>query len=93
MGFARSRDKLYACYGPESPDDYETGRKFKSDLASAVKNRPGQFSTFVFVHNDRRGMHPRVATEIINSAQAHPSLTFEQIGKVAIWREVDAPEY
>ena len=87
-GLCTLGDKLYACYGPESPDDYETGRKFKSDLASAVKNRPGQFSTFVFVHNDRRGMHPRVATEIINSAQAHPSLTFEQIGKVAIWREV-----
>lgn len=86
-GLSTLEDKLYACYGPESPDDRETSRKFLSDLASAIKNRTGQFSKFVFVHNDRRGMHPRIATEIIGAARAHPALTFEQMGKVAIWRE------
>ena len=86
-GLSTLEDKLYACYGPESPDDRETSRKFRGDLASAVKNRTGQFSTFVFVHNDRRGMHPRIATEIVGAAHAHPALTFEQMGKVAIWRE------
>ena len=86
-GLSTLEGKLYACYGPESPDDRETSRKFRSDLASALTNRTGQFSTFVFVHNDRRGMHPRIATEIMGATHTHPTLTFEQMGKVAIWRE------
>lgn len=86
-GLSTLDDKLYACYGPESPNDRETTRKFRSDLASAITNRTGQFSIFVFVHNDRRGMHPRIATEIMDAAHVHQELTFHQMGKVAIWRE------
>jgi hypothetical protein len=86
-GLSTLDDKLYACYGPESPNVRETTRKFHSDLASAIAKRTGQFSTFVFVHNDRRGMHPQIATEIIDAAHTHPTLTFQQMGKVAIWRE------
>ncbi len=86
-GLCLYQDKLYACYGPESPNDQETTKKFRSDLASALKSRSGQFSTFVFVHNDRRGMHPRVATELVNAKNTHLRLAFEQMGKVGFWRE------
>ena len=86
-GLCAFQDKLYACYGPQTHDDYATTIKFRGDLAKAIAKRSGQFSTFVFVHNDRRGMHPRVATEIVGAQHSHPALTFEQIGKIAIWRE------
>jgi len=86
-GLCVNGDKLYACYAPESPSDTKTGGKFRGDLASALRQRPGQFSTFVFVHNDGRGMDPRIATEIVDAKREHPDINFEQMGKVAIWRE------
>jgi hypothetical protein len=86
-GLSANGDKLYACYGPESPNDGATTRKFRADLASALKSRPDEFSTFVFVHNDRRGMHPRIATELVSAKKTHPSLGFEQMGKLSFWRE------
>ena len=86
-GLCSYQDKLYACYGPQSPNDSETSRKFKADLASAIKNRSEEFSVFVFVHNDRLGMHPKIASEIVAAKGKNPRINFEQMGKVAIWRE------
>jgi hypothetical protein len=86
-GLCTNQDKLYACYGPQSPNDQATTSKFKSDLAVALAKRPGQFSTFVFVHNDRRGMHPRIGTELKAAKQAHPNISFEQMGKLIFWKE------
>src|SRR4051812_2255356 len=57
-------DKLYACYGPRVPDIGRLKSKFKSDLKSALAQRSGEFSTFVFVHNDRLGLHPELATTL-----------------------------
>lgn len=87
--------KLYACYGPYSPNAANTIGKFKKDLASALRQRPGQFSTFVFVHNDRQGMHPWIATAIVWAKSEHPETAFEHMGFEAIWREfrrLDQPE-
>lgn len=86
-GLCTNQDKLYACYGPQSPNDQATTSKFKSDLTTAINKRSGQFSTFVFVHNDRRGMHPRIAAELMGAKHAYPALTFEQMGKVRFWKE------
>jgi hypothetical protein len=86
-GLCTDQEKLYACYGPQSPAESETRRKFRSDLASALSNRPGEFTTFVFVHNDRIGMHPQIASELVTASQGNPSLTFEQMGRLAFWRE------
>jgi hypothetical protein len=70
-----------------APNDSKITSKFHGDLASALRQRLGQFSTFVFVHNDLRGMHPKIATEIVQARQDYPEVTFEQMGKLAIWRE------
>lgn len=86
-GLCTLENKLFACYGPHAHDDKATSKKFRVDLASSLIKRPGQFTTFVFVHNDRRGMHPKIATELVEAKHNHPALTFEQMGKVAIWRE------
>lgn len=72
--------KLYACYAPETVDASETIKKFRSDLAGAIKKRSGQFTTFVFVHNDVRGVHPEISTALADARTAHPSISFEVMG-------------
>jgi hypothetical protein len=97
-GICPDQGRLYACYGPQSPNDASTTAKFWHDLASALKHRKDQFSIFVFVHNDKRGMHPRISSELANAKGQYPGLSFEQMGKLIFWREfkrldlVDAEE-
>jgi hypothetical protein len=86
-GLCADQEKLFACYGPQMPNDHDTRAKFRKDLALALLRRSGEFSRFVFVHNDRLGMHPLIASEIASAQCKHPTLSFEQMGKVAIWRE------
>jgi hypothetical protein len=79
--------KLYACYAPQTVRASAVKAKFKKDLASAIRQRKGQFDTFVFVHNDRRGVHPQVATLLSVADSDHPALKFEQMGTRRIWQE------
>lgn len=72
--------KLYACYAPETVDASATTQKFTSDLAGAIKKRSGQFTTFVFVHNDVRGVHPEISTALADARTAHPGISFEVMG-------------
>lgn len=78
--------KLYACYAPETFDVSEVRSKFKSDLAKALINRPGQFDTFVFVYNDQRGMHPVVSGVIAEMAGEVPC-GLQQMGPRKMWNE------
>ncbi|MGW4784899.1 ABC-three component system protein [Streptomyces sp. NPDC004230] len=79
--------KLYACYAPQTVDAAEIKRKIDSDLAKAIQKRGGQFDRFVFVHNDRRGMHPEVATVLSDQQDNHLELRFEQLGARRLWHE------
>lgn len=79
-GLSLSGNKLYACYAPEVPDARATIAKLESDVASAIRQRAGQFTTFVFVHNDSRGVHPEVASQLADLRTRHPHLGFELIG-------------
>lgn len=72
--------KLYACYAPETVDAAATVRKFNSDLDGAVKKRSGQFTTFVFVHNDVRGVHPEISTALAHARSSHSNISFEVMG-------------
>ncbi len=79
-GLLISGRKLYACYGPEVVDEYKVGRKFRSDLDKAITHRAGDFDTFVFVHNNPRGVAPQVTLEIAQAQAEHRSLKFENFG-------------
>jgi hypothetical protein len=79
-GLSLHDGKLYACYAPESPDAAKTIAKLRSDAKSALAQRAGQFKTFVFVHNDVRGVHPEIATELAALTIAHPQIVFETLG-------------
>lgn len=73
-------DKLYACYGPQVFDASRVIDKFWSDLNKAKFKRSGQFTTFVFAHNDLRGVHPTVSSEIVSAKQQNTHLNFEVLG-------------
>lgn len=72
--------RLYACYAPETVDAAATVQKFNSDVAGAIKKRSGQFTTFVFVHNDVRGVHPGISTALAEARTAHSGISFEVMG-------------
>lgn len=72
--------KLYACYGPEVFNAERVAHKFESDLTKAAHERKDQFDTFVFVHNDLRGIHPEVSALIATAAASHSPTTFEIFG-------------
>jgi hypothetical protein len=79
--------KLYACYGPESPDPSGVKGKIESDLKKAIQKRSGQFDTFVFVHNDRRGIHPVVSGTLSDLAVSFPSIKMHPMGPRKMWNE------
>ena len=85
-GLMISGRKLYACYGPQRANEYEIGRKFRSDLRKAVDHRKDDFDTFVFVHNNPRGVAPQVTLEISEAQAEHPSLKFENFGLDRMFR-------
>ncbi len=72
--------KLYACYAPETPNAAASIAKLRSDVKSALRQRNGQFTTFVFVHNDVRGVHPDISEELVSLSTDHPGLQFELMG-------------
>lgn len=80
--------RLYACYAPETFDIREVRRKFHGDVSSAIIQRPEQFDTFVFVHNDRRGgVHPVVSGLLVNAPTDFPNIAFQQMGPNKLWAE------
>lgn len=79
-GLVVSDRKLYACYGPRVVDPAAIRRKFRGDLASAVSHRGTEFDTFVFVHNDLRGVLPEVTQEIARAQGEYAGLKFEAFG-------------
>ncbi|APU19226.1 hypothetical protein UA75_06010 [Actinoalloteichus sp. GBA129-24] len=85
-GLSLHEGSLYACYGPEVFNAEEVRSKFRKDLNSAVTHRSGQFSTFVFVHNDRRrGIHPEISKMIQQAQLDHHPVKFQQLGPDKLW--------
>ncbi|WP_058856144.1 ABC-three component system protein [Nocardia jinanensis] len=80
--------KLYACYGPQVFDVTKVVEKFESDLTKALTKRSAEFSTFVFVHNDHRGMHPTVSRCLASAQADNPGILFEQFGHKHFRNEV-----
>ncbi|MFF5206366.1 hypothetical protein [Streptosporangium sp. NPDC000396] len=79
--------KLYACYAPQTVVPSSIAGKFKTDLAKAIEKRGNEFKTFVFVHNDRRGIHPEVASLLATARDDHPELSFENFGRRHFYAE------
>jgi hypothetical protein len=79
---------LFACYAPQSVDTDNIRKKFRGDLDSAMAQRSGEFDTFVFVHNDRRGgLHPVITKELPAAQAAYPAIGIQQLGPFKLWAE------
>src|SRR6202000_1635228 len=42
----------------------------------------------VFVHNDRRGMHPQLASLFVAAKKKYEDITFSQMGLRHLWQEM-----
>ncbi|MEV0453826.1 ABC-three component system protein [Catellatospora methionotrophica] len=83
--------RLYACYAPEVFDTENARKvqaKFDGDLSGALAKRGGEFKTFVFVHNDKPGLHPHVTKLLAQAARDHAPLLFEPVGRAHLLREL-----
>lgn len=87
-GLSLYSGKLYACYGPQVYSEDKLTKKFWGDLEKAKAKRSGQFETFVFVHNDRRGAHPKLAALLATAAANNSGLKFNNFGFRKIRDEV-----
>ncbi|MET8354833.1 ABC-three component system protein [Micromonospora sp. NPDC005206] len=87
-GLSLHERKLYACYAPEVPDAAAVRSKFQDDLTKAIAKRGDQFDTFVFVHNDLRGVHPEISVLLSQARRVHPVMRFEQRGPQHLHREL-----
>lgn len=72
--------KLYACYGPQVFDSDRVATKLDADLTKALEKRAGQFDAFVFVHNDLRGVHPLLSTQMSTVSATIAPIRFELFG-------------
>lgn len=73
--------KLYACYGSTTADPAVAIRKFREDLRSACDNRGGEFTEFVFVHNDTGGANADLTRAIANAAKQYPGVRITPWGQ------------
>lgn len=79
--------RLYACNGPEVDKPTKVGAKVKKDFAKAMKKRGGDFDVYVFVHNNRRGMHPQVSKALTDLQKENPGLRLENFGHRRFYNE------
>jgi hypothetical protein len=76
-----STGTIFQCYAPESASDRNTITKIDMDLAGAVEKWPDFIKSWVFVHNDPRGVPPAVATHLDVKRAEYPDVEIE------IWLE------
>lgn len=84
-GLGLAGRRLYACYAPETVDAARVRSKFRRDLAGALAKRSGQFDTFVFVHNMKRGVEPVISGLLAEAQREHVGIDFEQLGPSKLW--------
>ncbi|QBI56495.1 ABC-three component system protein [Streptomonospora litoralis] len=87
-GLTVNARRLYACYAPQSVRQTSVKSKFRRDLSGALEKRSDEFDTFVFVHNDLRGILPAVTSAISHAKADHPQLRFEAMGANRLFREI-----
>ena len=59
-GYLRSKRMLFQVYAPETLQESRALRKIAADHAGAIQYWKEYFDTWVFVHNRRKGLPPRI---------------------------------
>lgn len=80
-GILLSEKTLFQVYAPNELSKDKTVRKIREDFQGALEHWGGQFSTWVFLHNDsENALPPHAIAEIISLQESHPDLNIEQRG-------------
>jgi hypothetical protein len=67
---------VYACYGSTTADSTKVVKKFREDFQSACRQRRGEFTHFVFVHNDSGGADADLTHAMAQAADEEPDVQF-----------------
>lgn len=74
---------IYQCYAPETMREDRVVAKIEADFAGAVENWANWMKRWVFVHNDARGLPPRVLERLDLLRSRHRLL------KIEVWSEAE----
>ena len=76
-----STGTIFQCYAPDTIIDTKTIAKINADFNGALAKWSGQMKVWAFVHNDLRGIPPKVANHIDSLREQNPGI------KIEIWSE------
>ena len=72
---------IFQCYAPGEVPEREVISKINEDFAGAQLKWPNFMNVWVFVHNDKRGVPPKIANHLDTLRSDNPTITVE------IWEE------
>jgi hypothetical protein len=64
-GYHRSLKRVYQVYAPEKMQVQETNTKIDADFNGAIKHWAKEMTTWIFVHNQWRGVPPDVLQKLL----------------------------
>lgn len=76
-----STGSIFQCYAPDTMRDGELIRKIDEDFQGALAHWPESMQEWVLVHNDPRGLPPRVVQHLDKLRKAHAPI------RISIWSE------
>lgn len=84
-GLLRSNGTVFQVYSPDEMKQDDLVAKIDEDLDGAVTAWPGEFGTWVFVYNNRRGLPPDVPKALNAKQQQYPDLTIANWSNDYLW--------
>jgi hypothetical protein len=88
-GFDPSDGTVYQVYSPDEMTQAKARKKMREDLAGAVKHWGAVLKRWVFVHNARRGIAPKILLDLVQEhTSLHPDITIELLSSEDLWDEV-----
>ncbi len=81
-----STGTVFQCYAPGEVPEREVISKINEDFAGAQLKWPNFMNIWVFVHNDKRGVPPKIANHLDTLRSDNPTITVE------IWTELQLYE-
>ena len=76
-GRRKSTGTIFQCYAPDAVRQGETITKIDSDFSGALAHWPDFMNVWAFVHNDLRGLPPKVIQHLDILERNHPKISIE----------------
>jgi hypothetical protein len=79
-GYVRSRRMLFQVYAPNEMSAAKAKDKIEEDFRGALVHWKKFFDHWVFVHNDRKGLSPEIATTLLSLNEVQAGVDVRQWG-------------